>query len=253
MARRSYKKGSSYKSGHLSKQDWKNLRILLLSLLGTGVVLALFYLFLTRVAPNVDVFWKAIRPGSSTPTESQDRIPPAPPRLLTLPEATNQQSLNISGYAEPGAKAVLYLNESETSEVVVDKEGSFTFESVALADGENKIEIEVIDEAGNVCRQPATHAIIFDEEEPELTVEEPEDGKEFEGEDGETITVKGTTEPEVTVTINGHWVRVSEDGDFEQTVRLEDGENDLEIIAEDKAGNETKIELTVHYDKPEED
>ncbi|MEA2020722.1 MAG: Ig-like domain-containing protein [Patescibacteria group bacterium] len=253
MARKSYKKGSSYKSSYLSKQDWRNLRILLFSLIGTGAVLTLFYLFLTRIAPNIDVFWSAIRPGSPAPAETQDRIPPAPPQLLTLPEATDQDTLNISGYAEPGAKVVLHLNESKTSEVVVDKEGSFTFESITLFDGENRIEVETIDEAGNVCRQPATHTIIFDEEEPELTVDQPKEGEEFEGKDKETITIKGMTEPDTKITINGQWVRVGEEGNFEHSLKLEEGDNQIEIIAENKAGNETKQEITVKYEAPEED
>ncbi len=236
----------------ISKDKQKNLKILILSLGGIAAVLGLFYLFLVELAPNIDTFWKIFRPGTETPQQI-DRIPPPPPYLETLPKATNEENIDVSGFAEPGAKAILYLNDEEIGEVVVDNEGSFSFESITLAEGESVIQVKAVDDAGNESIRSTEHTIIIDQEKPDLVIERPEDGDSFEGEKEETIIFKGKTEPNVRVTANGQWIRVDNEGNFEDTLRLEDGENKIEVIAKDEAGNETKVELTVEYDAPEDD
>ncbi len=61
----------------------------------------------------------------------------------------------------------------------------------------------------------------------------------------EKLIVKGKTEPDAKVLINGKEITVKEDGSFSVEIVLEKGENKIEIIARDTAGNETKIERVV--------
>lgn len=61
----------------------------------------------------------------------------------------------------------------------------------------------------------------------------------------EKLTIKGKTEPGAVLIINGKEVPVKEDGSFSVEIVLTMGENKIEIIARDAAGNETKIEKIV--------
>lgn len=47
--------------------------------------------------------------------------------------------------------------------------------------------------------------------------------------------------------INGRIVIIENDGSFTYAVTLEDGDNNFEIVAEDKAGNKTTERLTVQF------
>ncbi|HOW03182.1 MAG: hypothetical protein KBH94_02185 [Caldisericia bacterium] len=61
----------------------------------------------------------------------------------------------------------------------------------------------------------------------------------------EKLTIKGKTEPGAVLTINEKEVPVNEDGSFSVEIVLTMGENKIEIIAKDAAGNESKIEKIV--------
>ncbi|MCK5849253.1 MAG: hypothetical protein KAH01_08705 [Caldisericia bacterium] len=62
--------------------------------------------------------------------------------------------------------------------------------------------------------------------------------------------IKGKTEPEAIVTVDGEEIEVSEDGSFEHEVSLEVGENTFEVISKDKASNETKKSIVITYKEP---
>ena len=59
---------------------------------------------------------------------------------------------------------------------------------------------------------------------------------------GHIVIIHGRTEPGVVLTVDGQTVEVYEDGGFTAVVRLrKEGRNDLEIVAQDPAGNETRM------------
>ena len=59
----------------------------------------------------------------------------------------------------------------------------------------------------------------------------------------------GKTDRDNTVRANGSPLVVNADGSFNTLVRLKEGENKIEITAQDDAGNEEKKILTVTYSK----
>jgi uncharacterized protein YfaP (DUF2135 family) len=79
-----------------------------------------------------------------------------------------------------------------------------------------------------------------------LTVTEPQDETTVYAAD---IVVKGQTEADAVVSVNGVVVDVDEDGMFSTTVTLEEGPNPIEVLASDFEGNEGSVVLTVIYDK----
>jgi hypothetical protein len=64
---------------------------------------------------------------------------------------------------------------------------------------------------------------------------------------GALVIIKGKTEPSATVAVDGQPVDVEDDGTFTAVFRLKrEGLNTLEILAQDVAGNETRMQKTVY-------
>ena len=91
-----------------------------------------------------------------------------------------------------------------------------------------------------------TFTVLYKPEKPKLEISEPSDRSTV---NNPEVTVKGKTDKEVYIRVNGLPVVVNAQGDFDATVRLKEGENTIAVDAEDVAGNfETKT-LVVTYQK----
>ncbi len=62
-----------------------------------------------------------------------------------------------------------------------------------------------------------------------------------------SVGISGETEPGASVSINGRIAAVSDDGRFQLISNLEAGQNQLDILARDAAGNETRLSREVIY------
>ncbi len=62
-----------------------------------------------------------------------------------------------------------------------------------------------------------------------------------------TITVIGTTSPGAVVSVNGQLASVSPNGSFQLAISLDEGPNDIEVVASDENGNELSAILSVIY------
>jgi hypothetical protein len=215
-----------------------------------------FYIFLT-VASILAIFFFGIpvlikfasfltdinKSGKSV--EVSDTIPPPPPRLINLPEATNSKSVDIKGTSEPGATVTLNVN-NDKQEVVVGNEGEFMI-NIQLKDGENSIYAYSTDQSGNESQKTETHKIVFDKQNPEIAINKPKEGETFSGSKQRQITIEGTTEIQASLKINDRFVLVEDDGNFTFLTALTSGENNFNIKAEDKAGNTSEKSLKVIY------
>lgn len=63
------------------------------------------------------------------------------------------------------------------------------------------------------------------------------------------LVVKGQTESDAVVSVDGVTVEVDAEGKFSTTVTLEEGPNPIEVYASDFEGNEGSVFLTVIYVK----
>jgi hypothetical protein len=213
--------------------------------LGLTVLAGVFVLFigvpiLARFTAFISDFRKA-----GAPITQNDTTPPAPPRFDSQPDATNQKSIKLSGSSEEGSTVKLSLNGND-EEVVSGSDGTFSFDFKLLG-GENKYSATAVDTAGNVSQETKVFTIVFDNKEPELSVSSPSDGAQFFGSRQRQITITGSSEASITVTINDRTVSVDNDGGFEYTTTLNEGENKFTVKAVDAAGNETSKELTVTF------
>lgn len=63
--------------------------------------------------------------------------------------------------------------------------------------------------------------------------------------DASSIVVRGSTEPKVAVVVNDQEVTADENGEFQASVLLDEGENYISIVAYNEAGSVSEREIIV--------
>ncbi len=119
--------------------------------------------------------------------------------------------------------------------------------SVALTEGLNPIEVRARDRAGNV--ETVQLMVRRDSTAPELLVIAPAEGAVV---TDPSVAVRGTVKDSsaVTLTVNGSATAVGFDGSFSATVSLAPGENTIDIVATDAAGNTSSVTRKVSGGAP---
>jgi len=210
-----------------------------------SIVLILFFIFLgIPLLTKLTGFIGDVK-KTGQPVEINDTTPPAPPQVENLPEVTNKEKIEIKGSSEPNATIRLFINNSQES-VVTDKNGQFSF-TTNLVKGENNISLLSKDEAGNESTSTPEYLLIYDNIDPELEVTSPQDGQSFYGSLQRQIVVEGKTEEGCFIYINDRVIIVESDGSFAYATSLQEGDNNFNVKATDKAGNETVKGITLHY------
>jgi hypothetical protein len=227
-----------------SVEERKNKKSAVLFILLTiGAVIFLFFIGLP-ILGNFAAFVSEI--GKSTkPISSTDKTPPAPPRFANYPDFTNQNTIDLGGNTEPGVTVKLTFNGNE-KDALADKDGKYSF-NLNLDNGENNFSAIAVDPSGNISQKSQEGKIIFDNKPPELKIDSPGDGAEFLGTKQRQVTILGTSEPNTQITINDRIVSVDDNGAFQYTTSLNDGENKFTVKSTDQAGNTTEIVLTLMF------
>ncbi len=182
---------------------------------------------------------------SDDPITQEDHIPPAPPRIEDVPQATNKLSIDIKGTTEASATVIINFN-GNTEEIIAGTGGEFS-KSYKLLDGDNSFVLKARDQAGNESQPTQTYKLVFDNDDPKLEVKSPSDGASFFGSSGRQITIQGTTDSSADLSINDRFVSVSDNGEFSFTTSLSDGTNEFNIKATDEAGNSSDKKLSVSF------
>jgi len=212
------------------------------------ITIAVFVLLLVFGLPlliRFSVFLGDTRNRNSA-VQSENTLPPLPPRIFVPYEATNSASINIEGSAEAKTKVELMKDDVAIETVEVDESGEFVIENVSLDEGDNIFIARAVSEDGLVSELSKSLEIELDQKVPELTMTNP-------SEDSVTVDyadfdVVGVSEPGVSVTVNGRVALVDAEGNFKLKMQLVPGKNEMEVVVRDLAGNETKKKITVTYD-----
>lgn len=149
---------------------------------------------------------------------------------------TNENVTTIAGTVPPGT--LLKVNGQEA---MVTEEGYFERE-VILQEGENIVEIEATDDVGNTASQ---ELIVHRKTAPPALSLNVEEGEVFQQSE---VQILGKTEVGATVLVGGQSVVVGPLGEFQTTLNLLNGENLLEVVAQDQAGNVTQLQRRLVYD-----
>ena len=174
-----------------------------------------------------------------------DQATLAPPVLNISFEAINTAQIDIPGYASPGSKVELFLDDEKKQTVDVSSDGSFNFKEVDLSLGTNNIYGKTVDEKGIESLPSKTIIVVYDNEKPILDISEPDDNKTIQGD--RKIKISGKTEIGAKVFINNNQTIVDKDGAFTSIQDLSDGENNFDIKAVDGASNATEVSRKITY------
>ncbi len=213
------------------------------------IIISLLYIALFWILPNliggVGFIKNLITPAKKI-VNSSEQATLAPPVLNIPYEATNTAQININGYASPGSKVKLFLDDDKKQTVDVSGDGSFNIQDVTLSPGQNNIYGKTVDEKGLESLPSKTLSVIYDNEKPNLNINEPEDNKVINGGDRK-VKISGKTEIRANIFINGAQVVVDLNGNFQSIQDINEGNNDFDVKAVDKALNETEISRKVIY------
>lgn len=83
---------------------------------------------------------------------------------------------------------------------------------------------------------------------PSLVITEPQSGVVL---NGNSVTVKGTTESGMTVQVNGQNIYVKPDGSFEATLSIAPGQKDLRIVSSNKFGKQREQIVSLRAEDPQ--
>ncbi|MCL4386942.1 hypothetical protein M1307_00920 [Patescibacteria group bacterium] len=185
--------------------------------------------------------------GTAKTQTSQTQEVLIPPTLDTIPQATKEPNVKITGKTnETNGSIQLFLNDSLDTNTKVNKDGTFTFDKVSLKEGENTIKVRLRTDNDKTSDFSDEYTISYIKSGPKLDVNSPSDGATF-SKDNQEITVQGKTDPNNKVTVNGFWAIIDQDGNYSYTLKLNNGDNTISIEATDPAGNSTKKEVKVTY------
>lgn len=235
----------AYRSRLQKLEEKRNLQKAALLGLGSVMMVALVALLGIPMLVRLAVFVGDVK-SSGKVGDITDQIPPSPPRLFVAYETTNVPTMSLSGVAEPGSTVYLTRDTSPAGQVVTKDDGVFDFTNITLKMGENKFEAVALDLAGNRSQPSEPVTIVYTNKEPKLDVQSPTDGQKITGKTA-NVEVKGLTDDGVRLTVNDRVVIVSSGGAFATRYNLIGGDNVLRIVATDRAGNQTKREITVNY------
>lgn len=216
----------------------------IISIIGI-IILAVFVLkFGLPLLINFTLLISGSKNAPESTNEKNAFIPQ--PILNALPSATNSAHTNISGTSITKQTVNLYINGELVDKVAVDKDGNYVFKDVKLSTGVNTIRAKASIDSKKESDFSNEIDIIYKNSEPNLSVSSPEDNKSF-SKDENPITITGKTDPGARVTINNFWAIVKENGDFSYSLSLQNGENQIKIVATDEAGNKKEITKKVTY------
>ncbi|MCY1696367.1 Ig-like domain-containing protein [Curtobacterium sp. SL109] len=185
--------------------------------------------------------------NTSTPTDTtvdiDTKAPDAP--VVTSPADLADGTGPITGTAEPGATIVVRDEDGDViGEGEADENGNWTVElDEPLDEGKHDLEVVASDKAGNAS-DPTKTAVDVDTKAPDAPkVTSPSDLADGKG------PITGTAEPGTVVVIrdeNGDVIgsdQADENGNWtvELDEPLDEGKHDLEVVASDKAGNDSAV------------
>ncbi len=213
-----------------------------------AAVLFLLYAGITWILPGIigglTFVTKFKSVPSPTPLINEDATL-APPVLNIPYEATNTGTIKIKGFATAQTKVEIYVDEKLKTTADVHDDGSFLATDVDLSLGTNTIYGKTINDKAASLPSKAIH-ISYHNEKPKLSLTSPSDNQVVKGGD-KKVTVSGSTDAGNEVTANGIRFIVNSDGNFSQTIAINDGDTVITVLSRDSAGNESQQTVKVNY------
>lgn len=234
-----------YRSRLSRRQERQTKRTFFFSLLGIIVTIFLIIKLGIPLLVNFTLFVSNIGRTEDV-SKKEDRSFIAPPVLGPLFSATNSARIEVSGKSDRSLRISLFVNGEHNDDTGVEKDNSFRFSTVPLRNGTNTIKAKAMNKDKKESNFSNELTVVYKKDPPSLAVESPKDQQSF-TKDESPITVSGKTDPGVKVTVSEFWAIVDEFGNFSYTLRLNNEESLIKIVAVDEAGNKAEVERKVTY------
>lgn len=232
------------RKSRLSKySEKKTKKTIFINLLGIIIVLYLLFKFGIGLIINFSLFLYGS--GNQQNSAVQNKLGyVTPPTLNPLSSATNSAQIIITGNSIKESTIELYINKDKSGEAKTNDKGEFSFEA-DLESGNNQIQTRtVFDEKKSQFSN--TLNITYINSVPNLEITFPQDNQQFK-KDQNSVNVTGKTDPGVNVTVNGFWAIITDSNNFSYNLSLQNGDNQITVVAIDQAGNKTEKTIKVNY------
>ncbi len=153
------------------------------------IIVVLTYLWMVFLLSSVSSFWDLFR-GKDIYVD-EDKTPPIPPFLKTIPEATQSSSIDIVGQSESGVKVELFVDGSKVAETVSDSNGGFVFAAIPVGVFKQEIFAKAIDDTGNDSNMSNIYAIQQDTTAPEVEITSAKSSSIGTSSTGHTLEIAG--------------------------------------------------------------
>ena len=222
----------------------KTRKTIILSIIGIIIILYILFKFGIDFLVNFSLFISGSRSQSNSSTITNQINFVSAPILNPLPPATNSAEIIISGSSSKSETIYLYINSSIVDQTQTDEKGVFHFVE-NLEKGSNLINAKA-EYKNSKSSLSDSFNVLFINSSPTLNISSPQDGESFK-KDQNSVTVSGKTDPGISVTVNGFWAVIDDNNNFSYNLPLQNGDNQIKIIATDQAGNKTEKDLKVNY------
>ena len=154
-------------------------------------------------------------------------------------EYTNKDEYEFSVKLNDRYGVIIENNGVEQEEIPSKDAGTYKY-SAKLEEGTNVVKVYIVDEEGN--RRSSQTEVIMDTVPPTLVLNETyNDVSTYDGE----WTIAGNARDFTTITVDGYEVEARANGDFDFAVPLYDGNNSIDVIVTDAAGNNVTYEAHI--------
>lgn len=156
--------------------------------------------------------------------------------IITSPKNdtfTNKEEVTVTGTSVPKTNVEIFNNGKKVASTTTTNEGTYSA-PISLTKGVNTVTTKVTTTNGSTdASAPVT--ITLDQVNPELVVTAPINNTKT---NKESVTVTGTIADEFldSVKVNGQTAKIA-NGKFSQRILLDEGINEIAVVAIDKAGN----------------
>ncbi|MEH7011086.1 S8 family serine peptidase [Neobacillus niacini] len=156
---------------------------------------------------------------------------------------SNNENVTIKGMAAPGMDVHIFSDDEDIANGKANDDGSFSIDAV-LQEGVNILKAKTITEIG-WTPYSEEKKVIVDLTAPVLEITSPQNNANI---NNQVITITGTAKDDYLdyVEVNGTKTDIDSNGNWTAKIISKDGENVINVVARDKAGNETVKSVTVN-------
>lgn len=164
----------------------------------------------------------------------------------SIPSSTNSAKIYVGGSVINFNKVYFYINGDQVKDINLNSSDNFNEIIGDLKVGNNEIFVKGKQDDKSAGKKTKIYNIIYKDTKPKLDITEPQDNTKTSKNE---ITIKGSTDKETFIKINNLPIVVDSLGNFQTTLMLQEGDNNITISAEDIAGNTENKTMKVAYQK----